>query len=160
MVQRMDRLRPTPNHAHPHQVNRERNTPRVRQKASNRRPNSGQTTNPSLKTGRTPRHPERRLPTNRIPTTRPSVQRRKGPTLPGAKDLGPRHRTQKGRPPDATRKDLCPHPRRKEGPQEIRRRTPQKGIHSALEEPLHRPLLLHQKERRQTPTSTRLPTPQ
>jgi hypothetical protein len=53
----------------------ERETPpRVRQKASNHRPYSRQTTNLGIKVGGTPRYPERRLPTSRIPTTRTSIQ--------------------------------------------------------------------------------------
>jgi hypothetical protein len=92
--------------------------------------------------------------------TRPSVQRRKSPTLPRTKNLGSHDRTQERRPSDTTRKNLCPHPRRKEGPQKVHQRTPQEGVHSTLKKPLHHPLLLHQKERWQTSTRPRLPMPQ
>ena len=78
--------------------------------------------------------------------------------IPQTKDLGPCHRVEEGHPCHAPRKDLRPHSRREESTASLRRETPQKGIHRTIEEPIRRPLLLHQKERRQAETSPRLST--
>ena len=97
--------------------------------------------------------------THRIPTTRPSLQRGESATLPRIESMGSRDRAKSRRPSDTTWGDICSHPRRKESTANLHRGTPQKRVHHALEEPLCSPLLLHQKERRETETSTRLSTP-
>ena len=72
--------------------------------------------------------------------------------------MGPRNRTEKGRTQYPSRENILTHPVRTKSPPGVHQGTPAEGIHPSLEKPIRRPLLLHQKERRETPPCPGLPS--
>src|SRR5712671_4443941 len=73
--------------------------------------------------------------------------------------MGPRDRTQTGCAIHLARKDLRTVTIGTTGTSQICQRTPGQRIHPTLEKPLHRTILLYQKERRKTTPRTGLLTP-
>src|SRR5882672_10578435 len=87
-----------------------------------------------------------------VQTSRPSLLRRSRATLPRTTYLGSRHRPKTWGPHYAPGKNLLAYRSRTGRAEEVRHRTYPKGLHSSIQEPLRRPLLFHQKERRKTST--------
>src|SRR6266566_7381068 len=72
--------------------------------------------------------------------------------------MGPRHRAPTKRTLDPPRKAPSPNAKGTRGNAQIRGRTPKKGDHPRIMEPLRRKLLFRQKERREAKASPGLPT--
>ena len=72
--------------------------------------------------------------------------------------MGPCYRTKKGRPQHTPREDILPHPVRTESTAGVHQGTPAERVHPPLEKSIRRPILLHQKERRETPPRPGLPS--
>ncbi len=92
----------------------------------------------------------------RIHETQQSIQWGTITTTPQAHHMGPRHRTTPRSPIHHARPTTTPQPERNPGSTQLCPRTSEKGDDTRILEPICRQLLLHQKERQKTPTSTRL----
>ena len=89
-----------------------------------------------------------------------SLFRGSSAALPRTAHLGSRNRLKTGSPQRTSRKDLLTHGPRTRRIKEIRHRAYPKRLHSPLQKPLRRSLLLHQEEGWKTQTRPRLPTPE
>jgi hypothetical protein len=116
-------------------------------------------TNASFEAGRETHDPTPTNP-NRILLTLLRVQRSGIKTIPTATRVGPRHRTKTRPPRKHARKGVCPNSARIGSTRNIPPRAPRQRIHHRVQEPIRSAILLHQKERRETPTGARLPKAQ
>jgi hypothetical protein len=120
---------------------------------------SNRPTNTSLKASRETRDPTL-TNSGRVPPTLVRVQRSRVKAIPATTRMGSRHRTKTRPPRTHAREGIRPDPTRTGGTRNIPPRTPRQGIHHRVQKPIRGPILLRQKERRETPTSTGLPKAQ
>jgi hypothetical protein len=74
--------------------------------------------------------------------------------------MGPCHRTKTRPPREHAREGVRPNPTRTGSTRNTPPRAPRQGIHYRIQKPVCSPILLRQKEGRETPTSTGLPEAQ
>src|SRR6266702_2809214 len=100
----------------------------------------------------------RRNGPGRISKISKDIQRRAIPPVPAKTAMGPRNRPASGSPKHNRLQDLSHHAVRKGSTERIRQRAIGQRIHPTVKVPLLLTVLFHKKERREAPTSPRLPT--
>jgi hypothetical protein len=144
---RMDRLRTaTRRHQSQDQANDDKNP-----HSHGNRP-----TNTSFEASRETRGPDLTDP-ERVPPTLIRVQRSRIKAIPATTRMGSRNRAKTRPPRTHAREGIRPDPTRTRGTRNVPPRTPRQGIHHQVQEPIRGPILLCQKEGRETPTRTGLP---
>jgi hypothetical protein len=117
---------------------------------------SDRPTNTSFKASRETRGPTLTNPERILPTLI-CVQRSRIKAIPPTTRMGSRHRTKTRPPRTHAREGIRPDPTGTRSTRNVPPRTPGQRVYHRVQEPIRGPILLRQKERRETPTSTGLP---